>query len=210
MLQELAAAGALFLSSLTSPGAAAHQAPAPPDKMVIDVVAANGSGCPKDTVYVLPSPDNSVFTVTYSDYIAQVGAGTEPDEFRRNCQLSLHVHVPQGFTYAIAKADYRGYALLRPGAWGYQQANYYFQGDSHTTRSRHSFNGHLEGDWTATDLVGIASLVWAPCGAVRYLNINTELRVGLGTSDPKLISQLTMDSTDTSISTLYHVSWKKC
>jgi hypothetical protein len=200
----------MFVSSLASPVSAPAKVPPPPDKIVIDVVAANGSGCPKDTVWVLPSPDNTAFTVTYSDYIAQVGAGAPVDEFRRNCQLAMNLHVPQGFTWAVAKVDYRGYARLQHGAWGYEQANYYFQGDSHTTRSRHNFNGYYDGDWQATDEVGLASLVWAPCGATRYLNVNTELRAGLGTSDPKLNSQLTMDSTDTSISTIFHVAWKKC
>lgn len=208
MFQALAA-GALFLSSLVSPGAPAH-VPPPKDKMVIDVVMANGSGCPKDTAYVLPSPDNTAFTVTYNSYIAQVGAGAKSDEFRRNCQLALNVLVPQGYTFAIARADYRGYARLQDGAWGYEQNNYYFQGDSHTARSRHDFRGYYDNDWQVSDTVGMESLVWRKCGALRYLNINTELRVGIGTSDPKLNSQLTMDSTDTSISTVYHVSWKKC
>jgi hypothetical protein len=209
MFQALAA-GALALASLTSPASAHMRATPPPDKMIIDVVMANGSGCPKDTAYVLPAPDNTAFTVTYSNYIAQVGAGSGADEFRRNCQLALNVHVPQGYTYAIAKADYRGYARLQTGAWGYEQANYYFQGESHTTRSRHDFRGYYDNDWQASDVVGIESLSWAPCGGKRFLNVNTELRVGMGTSDPKLNSQLTMDSTDTSISTIYHVAWKKC
>jgi uncharacterized protein DUF4360 len=211
MLQALAAAGALFLSSLTSPVSAPSRVdPPPPDKMVVDVVAANGSGCPAGTAYVLPSPDNEVITVTYSEYIAQVGAGAPANAFRKNCQLALNVHVPQGYTYAIAKTDYRGYARLQRGAWGYQQASYYFQGDSHTARSKHNFDGYMDGDWQTTDKVGIESLVWAPCGATRYLQINTELRVGVGSSDPKSNSQLTMDSTDTKISTLLHLAWKKC
>jgi hypothetical protein len=211
MLSSLATAGALFLSSLAAPiSLPMKDTPPPPDKMVIDVVAANGSGCPAGTAYVLPSPDNEVITVTYSDYIAEVGGGADPSHFRRNCQLALNVHVPSGYTYAIAKTDYRGYGRLQKGAWGYEQASYYFQGDSHTARSKHNFDGYLDGDWQTTDEVGIESLVWAPCGGTRYLNINTELRVGIGNSDPKILNQLTMDSTDTNISTILHLAWKKC
>ncbi|GAA1809076.1 hypothetical protein GCM10009835_30230 [Planosporangium flavigriseum] len=99
----------------------------PPDKIVIDVVTVNGSGCPAGTAAVAVSPDNAAFTVTYSHYLAQVGVGAKPTDFRKNCQLNLAVHVPQGFTYAIAKADYRGFAHLENGATGLQRANYYFQ-----------------------------------------------------------------------------------
>jgi uncharacterized protein DUF4360 len=204
------AAGAIFLSSLASPVGGAAMANPPQDKMVIDVASANGSGCPAGTADVLVSGDNTAFTVTYSEYQAQVGAGTKPTDFRRNCQLILNVHVPQGYTYAIAKTDYRGFAKMSAGSWAYQQANYYFQGDSHTVRSRHNFAGPLERDWQTTDEVGVEALTWARCGALRYFNINTELRMGAGTSDPSTTSLITMDSTDTELSTIFHLAWKKC
>ncbi|CAM5378677.1 hypothetical protein SALBM311S_06184 [Streptomyces alboniger] len=34
----------------------------------------NGSGCPQGTAAVAVSEDNTAFTVTYSDYLAQAGA----------------------------------------------------------------------------------------------------------------------------------------
>jgi Domain of unknown function (DUF4360) len=205
------AAGAMALSSLVSPVSAPAMAAPPPNKMVIDVASTNGSGCPNNSATVAVAPDNTAFTVTYSEYQAQVGVGTKPTDFRRNCQLILNVHVPQGYTYAIAKTDYRGYAKLAPGAWAYEQANYYFQGDSHTARARHNFAGPHDGDWQTTDVVGVESLVWARCGAMRFFNINTELRVGTGTSNPQTTTSLiTMDSTDTELSTIFHLAWKAC
>ncbi|GAA2718731.1 MULTISPECIES: DUF4360 domain-containing protein [Streptomyces] len=183
----------------------------PPDKIVIEVATVNGSGCPAGTAAVAVSPDNTAFTVTYSDYLAQVGVGSKPTDFRKNCQLSLNVHVPQGFTYAIASADYRGYAQLQGGAYGTEKASYYFQGSPVTTPSSHTFRGSYSDNWQATDSVPIASLVWAPCGELRNFNINTELRVNAGTSDPsKTTSFMTMDSTDGSINTIYHLAWKEC
>jgi hypothetical protein len=104
----------------------------PPDKIVINVATVNGSGCPQGTTAVAVSEDNTAFTVTYSAYLAQVGGNSDPTAFRKNCQLNLVVHVPQGFTYAIASADYRGFASLQRGASGAQKASYYFQGSSNT------------------------------------------------------------------------------
>src|SRR6188474_114001 len=104
----------------------------PLDRIVIDVVTVNGSGCPAGTAAVAVSPDNTAFTVTYSTYLAQVGVGATPIDMRKNCQLNIVVHVPQGFTYAIAQADYRGFAHLASGATAIERANYYFQGTSPT------------------------------------------------------------------------------
>ncbi|MER6401413.1 DUF4360 domain-containing protein [Kitasatospora sp. NPDC001603] len=209
-----AAVAALLGTSLTGVGgeaAATGWSTPPPDKIVIDVATVNGSGCPAGTAAIAVSPDNTAFTVTYSDYIAQVGVGSKPTDFRKNCQLNLNVHVPQGFTYAIAAADYRGYAHLEPGASAVQKANYYFQGSPQTTSLSHRFTGAIDDSWQATDSVAVTALVWAPCGELRNFNINTELRVNAGTSDPtRTTSFMTMDSTDGSINTVYHLAWRQC
>ena len=202
------AAGGMLLSSLVMP--ATIVAP-PPNSIVIDVVAANGSGCPDGTAVVAVSPDRTAFTVSYSEYLAQVGVGTKPTDFRKNCQLGLDVHIPQGFTYAIAEADYRGFAHLAPGAIGSETASYYFQGNPLTTRAAHVFAGGPDTDWQTKDTVAVTALVFEPCGEERNLNVNTELRVNAGRSNPRrTTSFLTMDSTDGSISTVYHVAWKRC
>lgn len=207
-------AGAALLAALAVPAPAlAESSPLPSsDKMmIIDVVNVNGSGCPTGTVGISVSPDQTAFTVTYAEYTAQVGPQAKPLDFRKNCQLALDIKVPHGFTFAIASADYRGFAKLAAGASGYEAANYYFQGHSQTTRIRHDFKGPMDDVWQKTDTVGIASLSFLPCGERRYLNINTELRVSGGWSDTKKhLSLISMDSTDANLKTIYRVAWKKC
>lgn len=203
------AVAALFGSTLPAQNTSAILDP-PPDKIVIEVATVNGSGCPAGTAAVAVSEDNTAFTVTYSDYLARAGAGADPTAFRKNCQLNLIVHVPGGFTYAIASADYRGYASLQPGAKGTEKASYYFQGSPQTASISHEFKGTYNDNWQATDSTDWAQLVWAPCGVRRNFNINTELRVDVGSSDPAKSSFMTMDSTDGDISTVYHLAWKEC
>jgi hypothetical protein len=183
----------------------------PPDKIIIDVVTVNGTGCKPGTAAVAVSEDNTAFTVTYSEFIALVGVGAGPLDWRKNCQLSLKVHVPQGFTYAIAQADYRGFAHLERGATALERANYYFQGMSPTAFVEHPFGGPLSDDWQKTDTTDVAALVYKPCGELRNFNINAELRAGAGTSNPKTTTSfIAMDSTDGSITTTYHFAWKTC
>ena len=139
MISTLAAA-ALALSTIVIPPVAD---PPPTGQITIDVVTVNGSGCRIGTAAVAVSPDNKAFTVTYSEYLAQVGPDARPTDFRKNCQLNLRVNVPSGFTYGIAQADYRGFAHLERGAKGTQRASYYFQGMSDNDQRTKTWNGAM-------------------------------------------------------------------
>ncbi|MEG3633640.1 DUF4360 domain-containing protein [Micromonospora palythoicola] len=202
---------ALLASSLTvgAPASARGVMDDPPtDKVVIDLVAMAGSGCRPGTADVAVSPDNTAFTTIYSDYLVQAGPGIPVTDGRRNCQLNVLVHAPAGYTFAIVKVDYRGYGLLNPGAVASARANYYFQGMTQSTFSNHPIPAPLDDNWMVTDEVPIASVVWHPCGELRNLNINTELRLSRGRSTDT--NFLTMDSTDGSIQTMYHLAWQPC
>ncbi|WP_043266264.1 DUF4360 domain-containing protein [Streptomyces sp. CT34] len=205
-----AAAAALLLGSAFPASTPRWGDDPPAGKIAIDVATVNGSGCRPGSAAVAVAPDNTAFTVTYSEYLAQAGGASKPTDARKNCQIALNVHVPQGFTYAIARADYRGYASLAPGAKGLERANYYFQGDPETAHATHTFSGPYETDWQSSDQTDVDALVYAPCGEERYFNINTELRVDGSQADPKTTSYMTMDSTDGSINTVYHFAWKQC
>jgi hypothetical protein len=200
-----------FVSSASAQGFLDDPVPPPNDHIVIDIVTVNGSGCPPGSAAVAVAPDNTAFTVTYSQYLAQVGVGSKPTDFRKNCQLNVAVHVPSGFTYAIARADYRGFGSLAAGATAMERASYYFQGMPQTEFRSHSFAGSFEDNWQTSDETDIAALIYHPCGALRALNINTELRVAAGTSNPATTTSfLAMDSTDGAINTTYHFHWQHC
>ncbi|AXK35546.1 DUF4360 domain-containing protein [Streptomyces armeniacus] len=206
------AVAALFASTMSAQSApASAESEVPSQRIEIGIQTVNGSGCPKGTAAVATAQDNTAFTVTYSDYLAQVGGGASPTDVRKNCQLNLDVHVPQGFTYAVAAVDYRGFAQLQNGAKGLQKASYYFQGSPHTAHQNHEFKGPFTDNWQTRDSTDYSELVWAPCGEDKNFNINSELRVSAGTSDSdSSTSFMTMDSTDGSVSTIFQLSWKKC
>lgn len=209
MLSAILAAGSIALSAVAAPVLVVPTEDRPTDKMVIDVVTVNGTGCPIGTAAVAVSPDNTAFTVTYSEYTAEVGPGLAASAARKNCQLNLNVHVPSGFTYAVNQTDYRGFADLAPGATGVERASYYFQGMASGAYIQHTIPSGT-GNWQFSDAVQIASFVWHPCGAQRNLNVNTEVRVVKGTSAANSSSYVAMDSTDGSINTIFHFSWARC
>ncbi|WP_329097885.1 DUF4360 domain-containing protein [Actinomadura citrea] len=207
----VSAATAIAVSALcVAPASAAPRRVHGPNGVTIEIATVNGSGCPAGTAAVAVSEDKEAFTVTYSDYLAQAGGSSGPTDFRKNCQISMKVHVPQGFTYAISSTDYRGFASLEPGASAVEKASYYFQGMSQTSAVSHPLKGQYADNWQFTDTNDVAQLVYKPCGEERNFNVNTELRVLKGASDPAKTSFISMDSTDGSIKTTYHFAWKQC
>jgi hypothetical protein len=191
--------------------AAAEPAPPPTDKVIIEIVKVNGSGCKKGSAVVAISPDQEAVTVVYSNYMAVVGVGAKNPDSRRNCKMDVKLTPPAGYTYAIAKADYRGYAFLESGASAVERATYKFQGGPDRSHVEHPFAGPFDDTWQTTDVTDPDSLIFGKCGKARTLNIDTELEVRAGTSDPETTTSfIAMDSTDVEINTTYHFAWKTC
>lgn len=205
-----ALASVVALAAVLLPGVAnADELAAPPSgRITLDVVTVNGSGCPAGTAAVNMLPDNTGFRIDYSAFRAEDGGGAAPTAFRKNCQVNVNVHIPQGFTFAVARADYWGRARLAAGASALHRTNYYYQGSSENNFVDHPIAGPLSGSWRSTDITPVTELVWAPCGEVRNLNINTELRVDAGTSTTR--NWVSMRGSDGQAYTLVQFSWANC
>ncbi|MEJ3741876.1 DUF4360 domain-containing protein [Actinomycetes bacterium KLBMP 9797] len=210
----LTAVTTALVLSLSGPVYAASaevaEAAPPSGQITLDVVTVNGSGCPAGSAYVSMLPDNTGFRITYRDFVVQAGGDAKPTDFRKNCQVNVLVHIPQGFTFAIARADYVGRARLESGATGLQRTNYYFQGSSDNNYADHNFSGPLWSRWHTIDAAPITELVYAPCGEHRNINVNTELRVDEGTANAGKVSSLSLRSSEGSVETIIQFSWKTC
>lgn len=210
MFKAWVAVGAAALSLVATPAIAASESASdvPPGKVRLDLRSVNGSGCKKDTAAVVVNDDNTAFTVSYSDFIAEAGPDSHATDSRKNCQLGINVRVPQGFTYAIVSADYRGYMDLKNGATGLHRTSYYQQGNSHTERADNDWEGPTKRNFTVTHRSEIEKLVWSKCGENTIFNVNTELRVDAKRS--RGTSFMSMDSTDGDAQTLFQFRWKRC
>lgn len=156
------------------------------DHIVIDVVTINGTGCAAGTAAVAVSPDNLQATITYSNFLAAVGVGAQPGDARKNCQISLVVHMPQGQTYAIGDlVSHRGFASLAAGATAVVRTNASIQGAPATPFRSYTFTGPFDDDVLIYEPFDPATAVFAPCGSLRNVNINLDLRANAGTSDTK-------------------------
>ncbi|MFC4070852.1 DUF4360 domain-containing protein [Actinoplanes subglobosus] len=195
---------AALITALAIPlgSAPAQAAPA----ITVEVIANNGSGCAPGTASVVSNGDNTGFRVKYRDFVAEAGGGAAIIDRRKNCQLGVLVTIPDGWTIAIASANYRGKAYLRSGATALQRTSYYWQGASTTERKDVTFAGPLNGLWTTWDVAPV--LTYAECGSQSVLNINTELRIDAGSSTGT--STMSMNTTEGDVDTLFNFSLSSC
>jgi hypothetical protein len=199
----------LVASPLVGPAAPAVAAPKPGHKVGIDILNVTGSGCRPPTVTVVMSPDNLAFTVVFSEYQAYVGFGAKKKDAQKDCRIKLRVNPVVGFSFSIAAIDHRGYANLAAGATASQVAGYSFEDSAEAPNRIHAFAGPFDDNWQTTDITDSGSL--GPCGAARKFNINSQLQVAAGSSNPaSTTSLISMDSTDGSLTTTYHLSWRSC
>ncbi|MEV4279007.1 DUF4360 domain-containing protein [Actinoplanes xinjiangensis] len=182
--------------------APAHAAPA----ITVEVIASNGSGCAPGTASVVGNGDNTGFRIRYRDFVAEAGGGAAVVERRKNCQLGVLVTIPDGWTIAIASANYRGKAGLRSGSSALQRTSYYWQGASATERNDATFTGPMNGLWTTWDVAPV--LAYTACGSQSVLNINTELRLDAGSSTGT--STISMGASEGDVDTLFNYSLAHC
>ncbi|MEV6235727.1 DUF4360 domain-containing protein [Lentzea sp. NPDC051838] len=194
---HLLVVSALALATLVTP----QGDPPPPGRVTIDIVTVAGTGCRAGSSSVSVQPDNSRFTLDHGEVIGWVGGAAKPADARKICRAQLRITPPQGYTYALAPTTYRGWVHLEPGATATVRFTHTFQGEM-PHESTHHFSGPDDDYWERADPEGPG----LPCGQAKLVTIVTDVRVSLGSADPKRNSYLATDA----FSTEHRFTWTRC
>ncbi|KAF3192369.1 hypothetical protein TWF225_000618 [Orbilia oligospora] len=154
------------------------------------------------------SSDRKTFTLIFDKYVAAIGTGVSITESRKNCQLNIDIHYPQGFQYSIFSVDYRGYAYLENGVTATQSATYYFSGYSEQVSKASNLVGPKDEDYLIHDEIESTSVVWSPCGEAGALNINSQ--INLKSSISGASGLMTTDSEDGKFTYVLGMQWAQC
>lgn len=191
------------------------QSLAPSEQVFIKEVNTIGSGCRPESFALNLSSDKRAFTLTFSEFVAEIGPGIEPSQAYKNCAVTLRLSVPSGWQYSIGTFNYRGFMDLAPQVRAEHSTSYFFQGTGQTGSFTAYENGPLEKSFVYTDKVGLASAyipdTWSPCNAERALTFNPTIRLKLleGAS-PDAQSFITNDSVDGEIVQQFGLIWRQC
>jgi hypothetical protein len=183
-----------------------------PNSVYVDSISYGGSGCPNGSVGQSISPDRKSFTLIFDKYVAYLDGERPPVDARKNCQLSIQMKVPVGWSFAVATVTFRGFAQLSAKLRATQKSIYYFQGELAQVSAGTDLMGPLEGkDYVSSDTIPMETNVWSDCKAIRPLNINTQVRVErLAGAAPDARGQMTTDSIDGKVVQKLALVWKKC
>jgi Domain of unknown function (DUF4360) len=173
-------------------------APAFAGSQQVEILGASygGSGCPAQSASVSVSPDGQELSVLFDKFSA---LGSDPNQSRKSCNLSIPIKVPQGFQISLYDADYRGY--VAPATKGTLRAEYFFAGNRGPVFQR-TFSG--ESNYNVRDSLATVADVWSACGDSTNMRVNASMAArGQGTA--------TVDSFDLAHRGLvYHIKYRAC
>lgn len=210
----------LASASAFSSTPAAPEAPAAGTVKIKDIKAI-GSGCKTaDSYSTNISEDGMAFTVTFSEFAAQLGDGIPMLENRKNCSVTLDLEIPNGWQFSVATFNYRGYLDQTAGVEAKHTTTYFFQGadgrkPENTGRFERVQVGAASGEFVLTDKIGLTSVyipnTWSPCNVQRALTLNPS--ISLRKLNPRSKGETAVivnDSVDGEIEQKFGLIWRKC
>ncbi|OWZ11789.1 hypothetical protein PHMEG_00015138 [Phytophthora megakarya] len=170
-----------------------------------------GSGCPADTVTVVPSTDGQSVSVLFSQFAART-SGSDVTRDRKSCNLAVPVDVQSGISIGIFRVDYRGNAFVptESGSYGQFDAEYYFAGQRGPIASE-KYSPGTDKDLFISHEVGVSAVVWTPCGASTNFRVNSAI-TAVKKAATKENTQIAIDSVDSTVQAGFHyyLTTRKC
>lgn len=173
----------------------------------LGVPGYGGNGCPAGSASVTLSPDYTALSILFDNYIAEAGGNTGRRLDRKSCNISIPVHVPQGYSVSLFSIDYRGFASIPYGGRGVFRAEYFWAGvrGPDFVVNRHE---PYDGNFILQDQLVATAITWSRCGQSIILRANTSTEIQTNNRNEQ--AMLTIDSADISSGLIYHLQWKRC
>ncbi len=202
---------ALTLSLMTAAAALTSALAFSADDIRLGIPGTGGTGCPQGSVSATLSPDQKTLSLIFDQYVVEAGGDTGRRIDRKNCQIALPIHIPQGLSFSIVQMDYRGFNALPSGASSQFNVEYYLafpgapaSGPKYSRR----FTGPLDQDYLITNTLGVSAIVWSPCGTDLNLRTSTSMMVTTNSRMEQAMS--TVDSIDAKGFIQYQLQWRRC
>jgi hypothetical protein len=198
-MQKLILASILFLSTIST----AQLLPG----VKLGEPSYGGTGCPAGTASVSLSPDQDEISILFDQFITEAGGSTGRMVDRKACELSVPLHIPQGYSATVIQTDFRGFNLVSRGGMNRLNTEYFWAGQRGPSYSN-LYRGPQNEDYFATNGVVASGVVWTPCG----MSTNLRIRATIMTQTNRQMDQsmMTVDSADITGGLIYHVQWRKC
>jgi hypothetical protein len=174
-----------------------------------------GSGCDMSSATVVLSPDLKDLSLFFSQYIVEIGEGSENPlllKLTQECQVQVQLQIPSGWQMAFKGADYRGFISLPAQASAFHRLSILQEGAPIVSMREAALQGPLNNDYYVRSEVKPERITWSSClGGLTSLNLISQIGVSLNPrSRDRSLALMALDSADTSFKQNLSVEWKKC
>lgn len=150
-------------------------------------------GCPAGSYSIVTSPDGSSISVLF-DKFAVEGNEANGGFARISCAMEIPLHLPDGYSLGVYKADYRGYARLEQRQRAELQVDYGVGERNRGKRFRKDVKGVYDGDYAFSERLGGGIMKRVGCGDAAVLNFTASLT--LVSKKGATTGQMVLDSVD--------------
>ena len=204
----------LFLALNFISGAIALAQSVPAGARITDVTL-QGSGCDMAEASVVLSPDLKDLSLFFDNYVVEIGEGSQNPhllKLTKECRIQVQLQIPDGWQMAFKGSDYRGFVALSSQGTGFHRFSILQEGAQIVSMREAFLKGPLNQDYHVRSEVKTERLTWSPClrGATS-INLISQLGVALNPrNSDRSLTQMALDSNDTSFKQSLSVEWKRC
>lgn len=173
---------------------------------------ANGVGCPRgEYVDGRLTDDNRRIELSVGRMLAAVGPEVPATKNRSACTVMMDIRKPEGWTFAITKAEYHLFLDVGEDATATQTSTRWFQGETDSRRDSRVFEGPVDGRFRAVYRTSPGDVRWAPCDGDRLLNDTFDLRIRRGDDAERARTDFAVMHTEgDQPNAEYRLRWKRC
>lgn len=175
-------------------------------------IKTQGKACNPNTVAIDIASDQRAFTVTFSEFIAELSATTNRPQEQQSCRLSFDTEHGQGWEYTIVGVIFRGAAYLDSGVQGEQEVRFGTRGKDVITRMQ--LVGPYNDNYQNASEVNPAGRKWSGCkgksGQHRSKDFTIDAKILLRSKLENVQGLFTVDSVDGEVSQTYQLAWRPC
>lgn len=167
----------------------------------------SGDACRAGSVSATLSEDAQLLSLLFDNYAVEAGGNAGKKQDKKSCTVEIPIEVPQGYSVAVFKIDYRGFNSLPAGAESQFTVDHHFGGRL-GPREVTSFRGPLESDFITRSQMQSNELAWSACGKSHSLRAKSTLKVQTNAAREETLSVI--DSADAQAGLTYHLQWRRC
>ncbi len=173
-------------------------------------ITSSGSACEPGSVAVNISDDQEAFTLSFQNFVAEIGPNAPRSERHKTCRLNVATQHDPGWEFAVIGLSQRGGVYLDPGVFAVQSLRYGLA--PRLEQHIQVYKGPKDEDYVTSQQINFSRLNWSGCSRRQsYLNTyQVEATVDLLSLKPKAQGLFTVDSIDGEVKQEFDILWRRC